>query len=348
MRNISYITLMLLLLVNPLYADGKLEYEAIQATFLSADDAIVYQEDEGVVIQTVGLKPGQKSGVVLVFDNLEDPEIEVTTLVEFNGMTVGLYPPKNMKPNDKGVYNVLGNKGDRFGIRARTKEGLQQIYVVVEGVTTDPENPPDSPPTDPPAEQPTPIDIQTLVSIGQKASAELADPITARYIKEALTTLSLSEVVEVSKIKEVIGKALLSSMKEVNPPYKDWNGVFRVPLNTKLSSMVTENKLSSTANVKLAIDALIKGLTTTSTNVLSKVKNGTITMYTRPGCIYCERWKKEIRPQLHEWKVEEVLDLTHAVPRFQVCDNNKCSKIHEGFMDINDFIKIVDSLKEPK
>lgn len=344
MRNISYITLILLLLVNPLYAEDKLQYEAIQATFLSADDAIVYQEDEGVVIQTVGLNPGQQSGVVLVFDNLEDTEIEVTTLIDFNGMTVGLYPPKNMKPNDKGVYNLLGNKGDRFGIRARTKEGLQQIYVVIEGVTTDP----DDPPPDSPVGQPTPIDIQALVSIGQKASTDLSDPITTRYIKDALTALSLSEVVEVGKIKEAVGQALVASMKEVSPPYKDWNGVFRVPLNTKLSSMVTENKLSSTTNVKLVIDALIKGLSSNTTNVISKIKNGTITMYTRPGCVHCERWLREIRPQLHEWKVEQVLDTTHAVPRFQVCDNNKCSKIHEGFMDINDFIKLVDSLKEPK
>lgn len=257
MFNISYRTLLIVaLLLSPSYAQSKLEYTAIQSTFLTAKDAIIYQEEDKVTIQTVGLEPGQQSGVTLSFDNLTDPEIEVTQLIDFNGLTVGLYPPKNMKPNDKGVYNILGKKGDRFGIRARTEDGLQQIYIEIEGETTDPDDPDD--PDDPPTDSLTPADIQSIVAITSNAATTLNDPVTARYIKDALTELSLSEVIGEVQMKVVISTALVESLKDVNPPYKDWNGLFRAPLNAKLVEL--KDKISSTASLKAVIGAIIKGL----------------------------------------------------------------------------------------
>lgn len=67
-----------------------------------------------------------------------------------------------------------------------------------------------------------------------------------------------------------------------------------------------------------------------------------IIMYYRPGCHWCEKWKREVKPLLEKakWRIEEVLDNKNPVPNFEIHNKGKVVK-HTGFMSIEKFQQLL-------
>ena len=323
--------------------DSVFEYTAEQATYLEAKDALVTPTDDGVLVQVLELKPEAKRGIALTVSGITNPVIEVTRLIDYNGFTVGLWPPTDMEPNNLGIYNILGNAGDRFGIRAETQGGLRKFEVKIDGDPSDP--PPIDPVDPPPGDGPSAEDLSAITAITSSAVATLNDPITTRYIKSALENVSLSEVLSeaTAQAQKAIATALQDSMKEVNPPYKDWNGAFRKPINAKIVELESQGKVKTSAQLKLLVDAIVEGLDSTSS-----MSTHTIKMYSRPDCILCKNWRRDVFPSLASkgWALEEILLEQGDVPRFVVCDRDKCSNEFVGYMSIAAFANIVTQMRD--
>jgi hypothetical protein len=307
----------------------EFSYNAKQATFLEAESAKLYQSDKGVLLSVIGLNPERKVGVELTVEGLTEPEIEVTRLIEFQGITVGVYPPNQLKPTE-GVYLILGKPGERYGVRARTTEGIKHFVVVLEGVE-EPDVPTD--PDPPQSGNLTQADLDSVTTLVSASVATLKDPITTRYISAALEKVSLSEVLGEAavELKEAIGNALVDSMKEVRPPYKDWESNFRKPLEAKITELVTAKKVVNGSDLQQVVKAMVKGMSTTSS-----LSRATIKIYYRENCNLCTKWETEVFPSLKAvgWALDKVYEPTATVPKFVICDNNKCSKEIVGYLDI--------------
>lgn len=322
-----YKYLIWLLLASTCFSQETLEYELAQATFLKADSAVVFPEDEGVTIQVEGLTPESTQGLVLSITNLVESEIEVTTLIDFNGLTVGLYPPQYKSPNKNGNYIILGDPGQRFGIRGRTENGIKQIFATIKGPTPAPDPIPD--PT------PNPPKLSEITKIVQTALDKLDDPVTASYIRSSLSKIEYTgELAKDTKsVKDAISTALTESAKVVKPPYKDWEGLFRKPLDQAI-------KVNSSSELKQVVDTIVQAIPNTQTSASSNK----ITMFTRPDCTWCEKWNNEVRPLLKDWIIEEKLH-NGEVPSFVICVDGLCSSPYVGYLSIADFNSIVRSLR---
>jgi hypothetical protein len=321
------LTLVLLLLCSDISFAQEFSYNSKQATFLEAESAKLYQSDKGVLLSVIGLNPESKVGVELTIEGLTEPEIEVTRLIEFQGITVGVYPPLLLKPTE-GVYLVLGKPGEQYGVRARTTEGIKHFVILLEGVE-EPDVPSD--PDPPPSGNLLPADLAAISSLSS-ANKPADDPITTRYITEALNKLSLSEVLGEAalEMKVAIGDALVESMKEVRPPYKNWNK-FRVALNDAIVKLVADGKVTNGKDLTKVKDAVVSGLNSSA----SLQQNGTIILYYRDGCDLCIEWLRDVYPRLQAigWKLQKVKTTKGSVPKFVICDNNKCSEEIAGYMD---------------
>lgn len=225
---------------------GAMEYTVTQATFLEASAAKIHSSGDKVLLQVQDLNPVSKVGVVLVLSNLTDPEIEVTTLIDFNGMTVGLYPPQEITPNSDGEYIVIGEPGTRYGVRAITSEGLERIYLQIEG---EPE-----PPVPPEA------DLSELTEKVSISVATLDDEITQKalknFIDEAIENLPDDLDAAITSYKEAVSSAFTYSMPKVDPPYKDWFNGFRVLVDDEMTKL----EITSVTQFKAVLIAISKGL----------------------------------------------------------------------------------------
>ena len=307
------------------FGQDKLEHTITQATFLEAKAATIYQLDEGVQIQVEGLTPESKQGLIVSIKGLTDTEIEITTLIEFQGLTVGLYPPQFKSPNEDGNYVILGEPGQRFGIRGRTEDGIKQIFAEISGTPT----PAPDLPTDPPPS------LDAVTKIVNTALDELDDPVTASYIRKELVSIQFTDNLEndIKATKAAIGKGLLEAAKVVKPPYKDWEGKFRIPLDKAISPK-TSTELQ--AIVKAIVDAIPESQS------VSK-----IIMLTREDCEYCKKWEREVEPLLKGWEIDKRLH-NGDVPSFLVCVDGVCSPPYIGYMSVTDFNAIVRSLRNFK
>jgi hypothetical protein len=74
-------------------------------------------------------------------------------------------------------------------------------------------------------------------------------------------------------------------------------------------------------------------------------QDGTIVMYTRDGCVWCERWKQVELPKVLRsfWKFREVYTSEGPVPRFEIFGRGKAIS-HTGYMDMPTLRRIVDSM----
>lgn len=227
-------------------------YESYQATFLKAKAAQVSPSEGGVVIEVQELSNELLLGVVLSFDGLTNPVIEVTTLLEVNGISVGTFPPQLLKPDAAGRYPIIGKKGDKFGIRVETVTGTTFISAQIEG-----EPVPPAPPTPPPT---PPVDLTDVTRLVSAAVSVLADPITQQSIKTELEKLlkAFPDDLATAKvsIKSAISTGLLESMPKVHPPYKDWQGGFREPLDKK----IIELSPTTSSQLESIVDAIVKGM----------------------------------------------------------------------------------------
>lgn len=331
--------LILLLLLSPSILLAQ-DYTITQATFLKADAAQVFDADVGVSIQVEGLKPDKEYKAVLTLNDQTVTKLTVWKLIEVNGQTVAVFPPTTQTPVAPGIFHISGKQGESYG----TDISNQWIKITIG--STGPPPDPDPDPPDPPTGGPTTEDIEGLAKIVKNTST-LNDPITAKYIKTALqslsedrgSTLSLSEV---SEVKAAIGQALIDSMKEVRPPYKDWEGVFRKPVDAYLVQM--KDRLTKPEHLQVMIKVIIDNLPVQGTT--STRTSGKIIMYTSPDCIYCLAWKERIFPILEEsgWILEEVY-ATGTVPRYIICDANKCSEEFIGYMSLENFNRTLIKLR---
>lgn len=330
----------------PLTTESEIfSHNVQQVTFRYAKEATILADEEGVKIKAVGLTDKESKGIAISFTGVIDPEIEVTTLVEFQGMTVGLYPPKNILPNKEGEYYIEGKPGDKFGIRARSKDGLRQVYAEIEGKPDTPTDPVEPPPSD---SKLTAEDLAKITNISRKATA-LNDKVTQDTIREYLKALSLSEVVDEARgqIKKAIGKAFIDSMEEVDPPYKDWDGVLRQPLDKLLRSLEAEGKISTSKDLEQVVDAIVKGLASSQS---VSIEPSTITVYTTSNCVYCDKWKLEVLPRINGWVIKEVdiseVEGMNSAPNFLMSENGKTSELVKGYMPISLFNEVVSKMRE--
>jgi len=224
-------------------------YESYQATFLKAKAAQISPSDGGVVIEVQELSSELLVGVVLSFDGLTNPIIEATTLLELNGVTVGTFPPQLIKPNTAGKYPIIGKKGDKFGIRVETVNGTTFVTAQIEGEAL--------PPPDPP---PPPVDLADVTRLVSASVSVLADSVTQQAIKAELEKLLANFPDDLSlaiaSLKSAISTGLLESMPQLSPPYKDWKGGFREPLDKKL----VELKPATSSQLKSIVEAVVRGM----------------------------------------------------------------------------------------
>ena len=70
-------------------------------------------------------------------------------------------------------------------------------------------------------------------------------------------------------------------------------------------------------------------------------KRGTIVMYCRPGCIYCDKWVAQVKPKLVEtWTIDEKKDPEGPVPHFEIRVGSRVI-IHQGYLSIEQLDQIV-------
>ena len=199
------------------------EYTVEQATFVEAKSAVVIPQGDKVLIEAVDLSPEQQPGLKLTVPGSERIEVTrlVTVVIDGQEVDLGVYPPQEKTPDKDGIYRIVGQSGSKYGIRT-LGENREQIYVEIEG---EPE-----PPVPPPAS------LESLKDTVRECVTKLNDPITQQYIKEELDGAESFE-----DIRTAIRDGLLKSMRELNPPYKDWENGFRVPINDEISKLDTKD-----------------------------------------------------------------------------------------------------------
>lgn len=70
-------------------------------------------------------------------------------------------------------------------------------------------------------------------------------------------------------------------------------------------------------------------------------KRGTIVIFCRSGCIYCDKWVAEVKPQLRdEWTIEEKKDPEGPVPHFEIRVGPRVI-IHQGFLSMKQLAEIL-------
>lgn len=237
--------LLFLLLAQVSSFTTPFEYTVEQATFVEAKSAIVIPQGDKVLIEAVELSTKQQPGLKLTIPNLTQDKIEVTRLitVTIDGQEVdlGVYPPQEISPSTDGIYRIVGAPGNRYGIRAYTSDGREQIFVAIDGEPSGPITPP-----------PT-TDLSSLKETVSSSVAALNDPVTQEYIKFELKKVTVTSVEQgIEATKNAIKQGLLSSMKQTKPPYKDWENGFRVPLNKEIAALNPQTPETLT-NILVAI-----------------------------------------------------------------------------------------------
>lgn len=228
-------------------------YTSYQASFLTAKSASISQSENGVLIEVQELGKAVTPGVVLTFTGLTSKTIEVTTLLDLNGITVGVFPPRYVTPNQKDTYPILGKAGDKFGIRVSTDDGTRFITAQIDGATPPPPPPIDHPP-------PPTTDLTSLTKLVNASVLTIGDTVTQAAIKAELSKLVASFPNDLSlakvELKNSISNGLLNSMPQLKPPYKDWSGGFRVPIDKEITKLAP----TSAEQLKAIVEAIIKGM----------------------------------------------------------------------------------------
>lgn len=322
--------LLALVLVCPSYAQELKPLSSIlekaqdvtisQVTYVRADSAEVIPSDGGVIIFAEGLKSDKQLAVKLLIENQEVTSLEVSKLVEINGLTFAVFPPTVVPPlpEKPNTFIITGDSGERFGVSIRSSGSPQWLEVKIAG---EPEAP----------EQPN-IDVSDIEKVRGPD-----DPITRDAILSSLKQLKFTGTLDdaIVATRLAISNALLDA--PAVPPYKDWKGEFRDPINKIIERLLNAGQIRSIADWQLVVNAMIKALQPTTTSK--------IIMTTSPNCQVCKDWKRNVLPYIKGWRFEEVTDTTVSVPRFQICDGDKCSNVIVGYMSIDAFNSTVYSLR---
>lgn len=263
------------------FGQKLLKVDVQQITFLRASAAQILPQDDGVAILAEDLADTREFAAKIVITDQPNEYIEASRLLNVDGITVAEFPPLVITPisegEDTNTYLLSGNPGDRFGVSIRSGGVVPQwLEVKIDGPVPDPDKPdpdqpapdqpePDKPdPVDPPAGDLTPADLTKIENTVSSAVVSLADPITQAEIKSELEALVANFPAEraaaVAETQNAIARGLVKSAPKLKPPYKDWKGKFRTPLDAAIVSM--EAKANTAAEFKQIVAAIVKGLAT--------------------------------------------------------------------------------------
>lgn len=312
---------LLLLVACLLQGDGII---VSQATFFKSETKpVVLKSDAGFLIIAPDVSD-KKQGVSLqVAKSLSVTSVEVSKLVVIDGLTFAVFPPQQLEPldsedKDYNVYIIQGSPGQRFGVSVREVGKPQWFEVVIAGAPTDP---------DP---SPSPIDVSDIAKIHGPQGDDITRAEILKNLKALTFTGSFDEAVNATKV--AISNALLDAPAQ--PPYKDWEGEFRKPVN----EIIKKLNVTTVEQWKQVVDAMIKGLS---------AQPSTITMYTRDNCLPCAQWKQEVWPSLEAlgWRIVEVPNSTKpSVPSFEINDRGKIVT-HEGYISYDVFSSVINALR---
>lgn len=250
------------------YGQKILKVDVQQITFLRASAAQILPQDEGVAILAEDLEDTREYAAKIVITDQPNEYIEASRLLTVDGITVAEFPPLVITPISEGegtnTYLLSGNPGDRFGVSIRSSVVPQWLEVKIDGPSTpDPDQPdPDEP--EPPAGDLTPADLTAIENTVVSAVKSLADPITQAEIKSELEALvenfPTERAAAVTETQNAIARGLVKSAPKLKPPYKDWKGKFRTPLDAAIVGI--EAKADTAAEFKQIVQAIVKGLGT--------------------------------------------------------------------------------------
>jgi hypothetical protein len=302
----------------------------VASTAFAQPQAVIQGPGESIVGDLVVLNSGASVGdnkVWIVDPAASGRTIECAETLAFAVGTPGRYE----------FTLVVANK------EAEIAFARHVVIVRVQGTTpppVDPVDPVDPDPTDPPPV--VPPNLKELTELSKSRAISLADNATANALADALkAAVAQSGPKPLADAKTAISAAFESTMlaRTGASRDKDWLRTWRVPINEAIDKL----NPTTTAQYLAAVTAVEQGLRTTGVSVQS----AKIVMYSRPGCVYCDRWERLVMPQLLDagWIIEKAFEPTGDVPKFQVCAYGKCAE-HTGYMDMNLFIRIVDSLKK--
>lgn len=211
------------------------------------------------------------------------------------------------------------------------------VVVNPQGSTPGPVDPPPigDPPVTPPA------DVAAFIALSRDKAAALGDNFTALALADALrVVITGSAANPLPDARAAVAAAFEATMlgRTGASRDKDWLRGWRMPINEAIDKAVP----TTTAHYLAIVSAVEQGLRPSSASEnISKV-----VMFSRPGCIYCDRWKLLVMPELLDkgWTVEFGRDDTEAVPYFDICAYGRCTR-YDGYMDLNTFSRIVRSLE---
>jgi len=251
-------------------------------------------------------------------------------------------------PADRRIVFAIGTPG-KYSFQlivADTSAGISQAmhYIQVGGILPpiDPPKPPVDPPK-PPVDPPVPPRTE-ITEVSRRGVVALNDTATAAALRDALQRVVQSPPTTIerqrSAVQDAIGSALLA--RQGVSREKDWLNEWRIPVNAEIEKTVSEdNYIELIKQVIAGFDGVAKSPEPSPETPKPEVSS--IKMYTRDGCKYCLDWKTIEMPRVKSqgWVVEQVTDLTSAVPYFDICINGQCVR-HQGYLSMSTLRAIVD------
>jgi hypothetical protein len=256
-------------------------------------------------------------------------------------------------PKDRRIVFAIGTPG-KYSFQlivADTSAGISQAvhFVQVGGVTLPPTDPPPivDPPTPEPKPPTPPLPENEVADASRRGAVALSDSATASALRAALESIVKNPPTTIDRQRSAVQDAIASVLlaRQGVSREKDWLNEWRIPVNAAIDKVVTDETYIS------LIEQVIKGFEGVAKSPdkpadkpsESKPSEASIKMYTRDGCKYCSDWKREEmdRVKLNGWKVSEVIDLTNAVPYFDICIKGQCIR-HQGYLTMAALKSYVD------
>jgi hypothetical protein len=249
-------------------------------------------------------------------------------------------------PADRRVVFAIGTPG-KYSFQlivADTSAGISQAvhYIQVGGVVQPPPVVDPKPPVDPPkppVEPPAPP-ATAITEVSRRGVVALNDAATASALRDALTQVVQAPPTTIerqrSAVQDAIGNVLLG--RQGVSREKDWLNEWRIPVNAEIDKTVNDdNYIALIKQVIAGFDGVAKS------PPADKPEPSSIKMYTRDGCKYCDDWRRLELPRVKSqgWIVKEALDLTNAVPYYDICINGRCIR-HQGYLSMAALKAIVD------
>lgn len=325
----------------------KTEVTSSQVVFLVADSAEVMPIDvEGaprVSIIAKNLDVELKHGVMVEVVNQPNRFIAVYKILDPKSNLVA-FPPQYLQPVEgkESTYLIIGDPGDAYWVEVRSNEAPIVVKVEIEGDKS------------PPIGEPI-GDFKSLEENARALVTALAEHDVQSALHAAYASLSLDEPLS-SGIKELLDtqESVLRKLGAAKQLDKDWFAGWVQPIDAELDALVSSGAIKTSADLSKAVSAIASGILPavpaksvvgTSFSVPDdKQEKSTITFYTGPGCIWCERWKRDELPKLEKagWVVDpKSASPGKSIPYFDIKLPGKQTIRHDGYLDMPTLRKLM-------